>query len=221
MADPGTLDYYLDLITSAYSEQPNAMATVKAVVQPKVDLIAFLQNLYKYFQLDTAVGDQLDKLGAWIGASRNVTFPLTGVYFSLDSATLGLDQGSMQGKYDPDTGLVKLPDDVYLKVINLIRFLYHNRCTIPKLHEALDQLYPNCNLIIQNNGDLTVFYGLTATPENNLITQLFLQGYLSFAPAGCNVVGNIISSPDATPIPFFGLDYETIAYSGLDVGYMV
>ena len=119
MTTPGTLDYYLGLITSEYSSQPNAMATVEAVVQPKVDTIAFLQNLWQYFQLDSAVGDQLDKLGAWLGVSRNVSETLTGVYFELDSSTLGLDQGSMQGEFDPSTGLVSLPDDTYRKIIGI------------------------------------------------------------------------------------------------------
>ena len=221
MADPGTLEYYLDLVTSEYTSKSKAMATISAVVEPYVDVISFCQNLYTYFILDNAVGDQLDKLGAWIGATRDVTQALTNVYFSLDSETLGLDQGSMQGPKDPDTGIVKLPDDIYLNIINLYRFLYHKPCTIPILHQALDQFFPGVNLVIQNMGDNTIFYGLTSQPSSGLVAQLFKQGYFSFAPAGCNVIGNVISSTDTTVVPFFGLDLETSVISGLDVGYMV
>jgi hypothetical protein len=52
------------------------------------------------------------KVGIWVGISRFLKTPLSGVYFSLDVFP-GLDQGTLQGPFDPTTGLTVLPDDSY------------------------------------------------------------------------------------------------------------
>ncbi|MGC7970039.1 DUF2612 domain-containing protein, partial [Salmonella enterica] len=65
------------------------------------------------FDLDQAIGVQLDAVGEWVGISRNITVPLAGVYFSFDIAGLGFDQGVWKGPFDPDTGLTTLDDDTY------------------------------------------------------------------------------------------------------------
>jgi Protein of unknown function (DUF2612) len=215
---PGTLNYYLSLITSEYANQPNFLATVNLLLTPYVQTINLLQNLFQLFQLSTAVGDQLTKLGAWAGVSRNVTLPITGAYFSLDTAGLGLDQAPMQGPNDPSSGLVALPDNIYLPILQAFILINNSKGTLNSYYNALNQLFPGCKLVIQDFGNGTLFYGLTATPQNPVIAQLFTQGYFSVAPAGVGVISSEISSPSSTNVPFFGLDVENSTISGLDVG---
>jgi hypothetical protein len=208
--------YYLARITSEYNQQPNFVSALITSIQPYSETIQLLQNIPTLFQLSTAVGDQLTKLGELIGVSRYVEIPLTNVYFSLDSATLGLDQGSMQGEFDPSEGLTSLPDNVYLLLIQAQILLNKWDGTIPGLYAALSSLLTG--LVIQDFGNKQMFYGLTKTQPTPLLNQLFLDGYFNLAPAGVQVLAPAISSPSGTP--FFGLDAETSAVAGLDVGYM-
>lgn len=213
---PYSAEYYLGLITSEYKQQPNFLTIVNVTVQPFSETILLLQGLPELFELLTAVGDQLTKLGELVGVSRFVEIPITGVYFSLDSATLGLDQGSMQGEFDPSSGLTSIPDDIYLKLIQAKILLNRWNGSIPKLYAALNPLLTG--LVIQDFGNNSMFYGLTTTQSVPLLMQLFLDGYFSLAPAGVQVLSPAITSPNGTP--FFGLDANTSAVAGLDLGFM-
>ena len=104
---------YTDLVTSEHSDKPRFMATLSAVAQCFVDLQNGLIDIPDEFDLDNAVGVQLDAVGLWVGISRKVNTPLAGVYFSFDTAGLGFDQGVWQGPFDPTTGVTSLDDDTY------------------------------------------------------------------------------------------------------------
>lgn len=114
MAD---LTDYSGLITSEHNQRPKFMAVVEALAQPMVDLQNVLGSMPGEFDLDSAVGAQLDAVGEWVGISRVVNTPLTGVYFSFDTAGLGFDQGVWKGPFDPDTGLTRLDDETYRLVL--------------------------------------------------------------------------------------------------------
>lgn len=214
---PYSIQYYQNLLTSEYISDQDTLDTISLSVQPFSDTISLLQNLYESFELNNAVGDQLTRLGYLVGVSRYVNVPLTGVYFSLDSATLGLDQGSMQGPYDPTSGLTALPDDIYLSIIQATILLNTWDGSIPGLYKALNPLLEG--LVIWDSGTREMFYGLTTTQTIPILTEMFLQGYFSLAPAGVSVLPPVITTPNGTP--FFGLDAETVSVSGLDTGYMI
>lgn len=111
------LTEYTALITSEHRDKPRFMAVVGALVQPLVDQMNVLQSMPGKFDLDNAVGVQLDDVGLWVGVSRKIRTPLTGIYFSFDIDGLGFDQGTWKGPFDPDTGLTVLDDDTYRLVI--------------------------------------------------------------------------------------------------------
>jgi hypothetical protein len=108
---------YTGLITSEHNQRPKFMAVVAALAQPMVDLMSVLGSMPARFDLDVAVGVQLDDVGRWVGISRIIRTPLTNVYFSLDIDGIGFDQGIWKGPFDPDTGLTTLDDDTYRAVI--------------------------------------------------------------------------------------------------------
>lgn len=108
---------YTGLITSEHADKPKFTAMVSAVAQCFVDQQNALGNFIPSFDLDEAMGAQLDTLGAWVGIGRRVRTPLTGVYFSFDIAGVGFDQGVWQGPFDPSTGITVLDDDTYRLLI--------------------------------------------------------------------------------------------------------
>jgi hypothetical protein len=82
------LSYYLGLLTSEYQGSTNYLSWVQALLQPLDDASNCLSLMTLAFDLDQAVGVQLDVLGVIIGQSRRVNFqPRNGVSPVLDDAT--------------------------------------------------------------------------------------------------------------------------------------
>jgi len=82
---------YLKLITSEHNQKPNFMALVSLLAQAGVDQQNLLASFSDLFDVDEAVGDQLDKIGQWVGVSRNlkqaIDIPLAEDNFQRANAT--------------------------------------------------------------------------------------------------------------------------------------
>lgn len=63
---------YLGLVTSEHRSRPRFMATVAAVTDPLCGLQELLETMRAAFDVDSAVGGQLDRTGEWIGRSRHL-----------------------------------------------------------------------------------------------------------------------------------------------------
>src|SRR5277367_3412436 len=68
------LSYYLNLFTSQYKNSPNLQAWQAVLMQPIDDLTTCMAGFNADYDLDTAIGVQLDTLGQIIGVSRTVPF---------------------------------------------------------------------------------------------------------------------------------------------------
>lgn len=64
-----TLDDYLGRITPWQSPRPKFRATVSATLEPIATVRAVIAAIPASYDLDTAVGAQLDVDGEWIGPS--------------------------------------------------------------------------------------------------------------------------------------------------------
>lgn len=62
---------YLNLVTSEHNQKPKFMAMMAVDVQGYVDNQALCATFPALFDLDLAVGQQLEFVGAWVGLSRN------------------------------------------------------------------------------------------------------------------------------------------------------
>ena len=71
---------YAKIVTSEYREKPKAEAFLKAKLSINKDLINLVLNMPQEFDLDKAVGKQLDILGEIVGASRIVSISDTEAY---------------------------------------------------------------------------------------------------------------------------------------------
>lgn len=201
IGDPaGDINPYLDLITSEHRDKPDFIALLTVYLQGLADLQVTLASMLLKFDLDTAVGDQLDKVGEWVGFSRDIPVALTDVYFSLDNVDLGLDFGSMQGPGDPDTGLVSLPDDAYRTLLRAKVAANHWDGSIPGAYTAWDLAFVNTgfSIKIHDKGDtapMHMDYELTGPPPDALTLALFTGGFLNLRPAGVMIDNYIVPPP--------------------------
>jgi hypothetical protein len=208
---------YTARITSEHAQAPKFMATVAALAQPAADLVAQLHGVTAAYDLDTAVGKQLDVVGAWVGATRHLTTPITGVYFSLDDAVLGLDAAYWLGPFDPTTGLTDLPDEPYRVLLRAAIAANHWDGSIPQAYAIWNTLFWNYGLgvIIQDNGDMTMYQMLTGLAPDVITLALFNTGKLALKPAGVAVT---FFTESVVSTPYFGLDVAGTGMAGLDVG---
>ena len=89
------VDYLLDLVTSEHNQRPRYMGTVALSVEPYIDGSNIAYSYRTLFDLDTAVGEQLDFVGQWVGITRYIVEPLD-VFFTLDDENLGFDFGKFR-----------------------------------------------------------------------------------------------------------------------------
>ena len=71
------VERYLELITSQYQNSPKFKAWVDRLLTPYVDCQNLALNLWTHFDIETAVGKQLDMLGEVIGVRRLLPFTPT------------------------------------------------------------------------------------------------------------------------------------------------
>lgn len=211
------LNDYTSLITSEHRDKPRFAATVAAVVQPLVDQMNLLASMPGKFDLDVAVGDQLDAVGLWVGVSRRIRTPLTGIYFSFDIAGLGFDQGIWKGPFDPDTGLTVLDDDTYRLVIRAKIGANHWDGTLASSAAILNSIFgADTHVFIEDHQDMSMTIGISGKVPSAVFLALLAGGYIPLKPEGVRVNYTIVTTVDSAPL--FGFDMSGPYVAGFDAG---
>lgn len=107
---------YVALITP-FNSKPKFVATVEASVDPLVQLQALLAELPQDFDIDTAVGAQLDAVGVRVGRERKLVTPLPGFFFTWGDAKRGWGKGIWYGPHDTQYGISLLDDGTYRRLL--------------------------------------------------------------------------------------------------------
>lgn len=153
---------YLKLITSEYATQPKYNSYVEAflkVISPTVDNYNAFESL---FNLDAAVGDQLDKLGYLVGISRKL--PIS----------------------NPDIQPI-LSDDIYRKVIQSKIMANHWDGSIQGLEEIIQNVFPDLSYTIVDNQDMSYRVLIIDPDYDPEVIELLFAGYILPKPAGIRV----------------------------------
>lgn len=208
---------YTGLITSEH-QKPDFIAVISALVQGQADNQALLNNLASYFDLDTAIGVQLDTIGKWVGISRDLRVPLTGVYFSWGTTGVGWGQGTWQGPYDPTNQLDALPDDAYRTLIRAKILANNWDGTVPGAYTIWNTLFAGTgySVLIQDNQDMSMEYALLGPIPDAVTLALFEGGYLSVKPAGVRI--NNYWTPSEPNTPYFAWGVQNASLAGWGTG---
>lgn len=143
--------------------------------------------------------------------------PLTDVYFSFDTESLGFDQGSWKGPFDPDTGLTRLDNDTYRLVIHAKIGANHWDGTLESSRAILDSIFGGGTFVfIQDNQDMSMTVGIAGVIPSSVFLALLRNGLILLKPEGVRINIVIVTSVDGTPL--FGFDMENDLVSGFDTG---
>jgi hypothetical protein len=151
-----SLDAYISLVPSENYGQPNFAAWLSAKLQGDVDNQNLLASFPELFNPLTAVGQQLDFVGEWVGISRDLEVPLAGVYFSWGIPGLGWGEGTWFAPGDDPDSLIVLPDDTYRTLVLAKIAANHWDGTIPGAYQVWADVFGPGKILIQDNMDMTL-----------------------------------------------------------------
>ncbi|KAB7788053.1 DUF2612 domain-containing protein [Methylorubrum populi] len=195
-----TIDTYVGRITPWQSGHARFEETVRVSVTPVADAGAVVASVPAAFDLDVAIGVQLDATGAWVGRDRNVRIPIPNAYFSLDIDGLGLDQGVWKEAFSDATAVYRLDDDVYRRLLKTNILAKRWDGTIPGAQAVFDSFFidPSTHVFVQDNAQVP-----------------FPKSYFSLDVAGLGLDEGQIYQPGESEVSLGKVDVSmTIGISG-------
>ena len=154
-----SLGYYLNLVTSEYRNSPKFLAFLAAMLQKFQDISQCAVAMDMAWDVDNAIGPQLDQVGTIVGASRTVGF-------------------------QPSDSVSPVLDDATYRI--LIKATAANNSwdgTIDGLQSIWKTLFPGGSIIVGDQQNMTAIiylFGMFTSIEKDLITN----GYIVPRPEG-------------------------------------
>jgi hypothetical protein len=153
------IQQYINLLTSQYQMSANMKALLAAMLQKVGDIASVLADMDSNFDLDEAVGPQLDILGQIVGVAREVDFqPSDSVSPVLNDPTyrILLKAKIIQNQWDGKIG---------------------------SLYAAWASLFPGGKIIINDGQNMTAAITMSGT-FSSIIVDLINNGYIVPRPQG-------------------------------------
>lgn len=210
---------YLALLPAASRNKPKFTAFLSAILDGLADGQNTLAAMPGAFDIDTAVGAQLDAVGQRVGLARQLPVPIAGVYFSLDDATLGLDQGVIRGPFDPTSALASLDDTTYrllLKIKVRANTWDGSLGVAQQMLAAVQSSAPGTYLFMQDRFDMTTIIGVSGVIPSRLFVSILKQMKEWLRPAAVDLSSVYVTSVNGAAV--FGLDVQNSYVAGLDAG---
>ena len=147
------VSYYLSLFTSQYRLAPNLNAWTMALLGPLDDITTCLGGMTEAFDLDTAVGSQLDTLGIILGQNRTVGF-------------------------QPSNGVSPVLDDTTYRTLLRAKIGFNQWSgLIGDLQPIWKSLFPTGTIVIHDNQNMTALIVLTGA-FTSILQDLIVNGYI-------------------------------------------
>lgn len=186
---------YVNLITHEYQD-PKFEALVKLYTDAIAQNIATLNALPSLFDVDVAIGQQLDYTAQWIGETRNISPGIASAYFSWGVDGLGWGQGYWADAQTISATVTVLPDDVFRKLLYAKISLNYWQGSITQIYQTFDKIFPpsqGASVLVADNQDMTMTIDIIG-PTNPLLNALINDGYFNIRPTGVELYISIVSS---------------------------
>ena len=183
---------YISYITPKHRNKTKYIAWLTASLRMVIDAQNLLSVLYTYFNIDAAIGTQLNTLGVILNTPRLLPF-------------------------QPSNGVSAIMDDVTYRIVlkaQVAKTQFHGK--IQELYTLFYNVLGNTGLYFcaQDNQDMTIsviVYGATTS----IIQDLINNGMIIPKSGGVNLVTTITANK------IFAFDMETTIFGGFDEGYFL
>lgn len=173
---------YLNLITSEHQNKPKFSSWLTAHLNILDDAETLTNNLNSYFDLDSAVGAQLDTLGQIVGMSRTVN------YQPLDGSSPVLN------------------DDTY-RILVRAKILKNNwDGKTQSIYDLWKNVFPQFGIQVIDNQDMSM-KTLLSGQINSSTQQLISNSYMIPKPEG--VLLNVVFLSSTDNMPYLGMVAST------------
>ena len=101
---------------------------------------------------------------------------LDDVYFEWGREAVGWARGSWKGLYDPETGMVRLPDETYRLLLKAKIGANRWDGTVPGAYEVWESAFADTGslILMPDNQDMSVVIGLAGAPLDAVMRNLLL-----------------------------------------------
>ncbi len=179
---------YLNLITSEHADKPNYIGWVSANLQLVEDNMRVSNAMMSAFDINTAVGNQLDMLGVSIGQARDIGVPLSGTSSILD--------------------------DTHYRLVLQARIARNNwDGTIPSIYTLWNNAFPTAPLQLVDNQNMSMQAVITNLTDN-ISQELVTAGLIVPKPMGVGlaiVASTAIGDPNYMAILVTANDIITLS----------
>jgi hypothetical protein len=209
---------YTALITPAFQKSTNFVQTVAATVAPLADLQTMISGLPQDFDLDYAVGPQLDVVGQWVGISRAIPIPVLSPWFALDDSAHGLDVAPwFQAGISAGVTMVGLDDDDYRRLLRAKIQANSWDGTATSAQAILQSFFASTGTYVfcEDRGNLEMIFAISGTLPPIVDLQIFWQKLIPIKPPAVSLT-TAITSVNGSPL--FGFDVTNNYIKGLDFG---
>jgi len=209
--------YYADLLIAQYASKTKAVDTIKLTADKLIDneIIGAIQD---GFNIDTAVGNQLDILGKIVGTSRYITNTIidtTKFYIPLTASATGIptDNGKITLINRAVGGTaIKLSDDEFRFLLKLKIIRNYSDNSFKSMDDSIQQFFESA--LIASYGIMNIVYFAESS-----IFDIVIKGAskdLLPRPMGVNIVGIIKTDADTSLFGLFdGTNDNDILVGGL------
>ena len=185
------LSYYANLFSSLYKPASKLNAWFNACMQPIADINTCSALICSDYDLDTAVGVQLDVLGQILGQSRTMPFQPSGSVSPI------------------------LTDDVYRLLLKAKQGINNWNGKIPSLYPLWKKLFPIGTIVFIDNQDMSATITLTGS-FSSIEQDLIMNGFI-VPRSECVLYHYVLLSN----LPLFGFDITSAYQAGFDVGHFL
>lgn len=180
------IDSYLEFITSQHKNKPKFIAWLSVPLTLIDEGMAAANSIASSFDIDNAVGAQLDVNGQIVGRSRSLNFQPADSSPSLDDTNyrIALKAKIAQNQWDG---------------------------TIPQIYAIWNSLFPDISLNIVDNQNMTMSAYVDGQLEP-VVTEMIAVGYIVPKPAGVKL--EIIDVTNISSEVFIGAavsEHDTIS----------
>lgn len=178
---------YLHLITSQYQNSPKFLSWLESALKIPHDISICAEAMPGYFDLDLAVGVQLDIVGLILGQSRTLTFqPTDGTSSILDDAT-------------------------YRKVLKLKALTNYWKGTQGEIYRIWNTIFPEANLLIADHQDMSATIYINGT-LSQIVIDMINNDLIIPRPEGVRYFLDGV----VTILPIFSYDKDDDFFKGYD-----
>lgn len=187
-----TIKKYVDNVTSQHRDKPKFISWLTKSLTVLDHAYKGTRSIDINFDLDNAIGKQLDLLGIIIGRERTLTFqPLHG--------------------HDP-----VLDDETYRLVLKTKVAINMWDGTIPHIYEIWDNIFKDIGLEIEDNQDMS-FNAYVTGYVNQIRQDLIQHGYIVPKPQGVRV--NYIGKSLIRSNQYVGMVVNTLVTQNVTMSY--